>query len=180
VKRFLIFISLSFLALPSYASLTVRVSKRNTVDVAIVNEPVSASVAAIQPFLTRHVDLLVGTDPTVTLRAAHIAPDAALRAIVEAAHVQLVDEHGRLWIRDTKDPSVTLDVKDADVHDILKSMQQQCGIKNLMIDPQVQGSGTFLFRDVPCRTAFDVVLRSLGLSSTVYDNSVVAVNGRSR
>ena len=31
--------------------------------------------------------------------------------------------------------TVTLDVKDAEVRDILKSMQRQCGIKNLAIDP---------------------------------------------
>ena len=37
--------------------------------------------------------------------------------------------------------TVTLDVKDEDVRDILKSMQKQCGIKNLAIDPQVAGRG---------------------------------------
>lgn len=61
-------------------------------------------------------------------------------------------------------PSVTLDVKDADIRGILKSMQKQCGIKNLLLDPDVQGTGTFLFRAVPCRTAFDVVFRSAGLA----------------
>ena len=34
---------------------------------------------------------------------------------------------------------------------ILKNMQKQCGVKNLMIDPQVKGTGTFRFREVPCR-----------------------------
>jgi hypothetical protein len=73
------------------------------------------------------------------------------------------------------EPSVTLDVKDADVHEILKSMQRQCGIRNLMIDPSVQGSGTFLFTAVPCREAFEVVLRSTGLAAETYSNDIVHV-----
>ena len=50
-------------------------------------------------------------------------------------------------------PSVTLDVKDEDVVVILKSMQKQCGIKNLVIDKEVQGKGTFIFHDLPCERA---------------------------
>ncbi len=72
---------------------------------------------------------------------------------------------------------VTLDVKDADVHDVLKSIQKQCGIRNLIIDPGVTGSGTFLFHDVPCRTAIDTVLKTTGLAATSYGN-VVAVRPR--
>jgi type II secretory pathway component GspD/PulD (secretin) len=74
--------------------------------------------------------------------------------------------------------TVTLDVKDAEVRDILKSMQQQCAIKNLVIDPQVQGKGTFFIRDVPCRTAFDIVLRTLGLKSVTDSNTLTAVERR--
>jgi type II secretory pathway component HofQ len=69
--------------------------------------------------------------------------------------------------------TVTLDVKDEDIRVILKSMQRQCAIKNLLLDKDVQGTGTFLFRDVPCRTAFDVVFRSAGLAGTV-DGTVVS------
>ena len=73
---------------------------------------------------------------------------------------------------------VTLDVKDADVHAILKSIQKQCGIRNLVIDPGVTGSGTFLFHDVPCKVALDTVLRVNGLRAKTYSNSVVAVGRR--
>lgn len=66
--------------------------------------------------------------------------------------------------------SVTLDVKDADVRVVLKSMQQQCGIKNLLIDKEVQGETTLLFRDVPCATAFKVVFRQFGLTGQVAKN----------
>ncbi len=63
-------------------------------------------------------------------------------------------------------PTVTLDVKDAEPRVVLKDMQKQCGIKNLIIDPDVpKTAATFDFRDVPCDTAFRVVLRTYGLSS---------------
>jgi type II secretory pathway component HofQ len=74
-----------------------------------------------------------------------------------------------------KPPAVTLDVKDEDIHVILKSMQKQCAIKNLVIDPDVSGKGTFYFTDVPCRTAFDVVLTTMGLAAVVDDDNVTAV-----
>jgi type II secretory pathway component GspD/PulD (secretin) len=74
--------------------------------------------------------------------------------------------------------AVTLDVKDEDVRDILKSMQKQCGIKNLAIDPQVQGKGTFYLRNIPCSTAFDIVLRTFGLRSVTYSSSLTAVERR--
>lgn len=76
-----------------------------------------------------------------------------------------------------KPRGVTLDVKDAEVHVVLKSIQKQCGIKNLVIDPGVTGSGTFLFHDVPCTTALDTVLRVNGLAVKTY-SSVVAVAPR--
>ncbi|HUP46179.1 MAG TPA: hypothetical protein VM779_11775 [Thermoanaerobaculia bacterium] len=75
------------------------------------------------------------------------------------------------------EPTVTIDVKDAEVAVILKDLKKQCGIRNLMIDPNVEGKGTFYFRDVPCRLAFGVVLRSLGLDAS-YSSSVVTVGKR--
>jgi hypothetical protein len=172
---------LLLVSLPAFASVSVRIADSKTIDVAVVREPFSAALRAIQPYLPRPVDLLLGeADPVVSYRAQRIAPMDALRAIVTAAHLELADDNSGLWVRDRKEPSVTLDVKDTDARSILTSMQRQCGIRNLMIDPDVQGTGTFLFRNVPCRLAFDVVLRSLGLMSTVYDNSVIAVSGRTR
>lgn len=74
--------------------------------------------------------------------------------------------------------TVTLDVKDADVRDILKSMQKQCGIKNLVIDPDVKGSTPrLIFKDVPCQTAFRVVFRQFGLAGQV-DATVTSVEPR--
>ena len=61
---------------------------------------------------------------------------------------------------------MTLVVKDAGPREVLQSMKKQCGIKNLIIDPDVPATAaSFYFRDVPCETAFRVVLRTYGLTS---------------
>ncbi|MDQ6803184.1 MAG: hypothetical protein M3041_20460 [Acidobacteriota bacterium] len=77
-----------------------------------------------------------------------------------------------------KSLTVTLDVKDEDVRDILKSMQKQCAIRNLAIDPQVQGKGSFYLRHMPCASAFDVVLRTFGLRAVNYSSALTAVERR--
>jgi type II secretory pathway component HofQ len=79
-----------------------------------------------------------------------------------------------------KPRAVTLDVKDEDVVVILRSMQKQCGIKNLVIDKDVQGKGTFLFRDLPCQRAFDTVFRTMSLRARTYGNDVINVKPRSK
>ena len=76
-------------------------------------------------------------------------------------------------------PTVTLDVKDEDVRVILKSMQQQCGIKNLIIEKEVAGKGTIYFHDVPCATAFKVVFMQFGLAGQL-DSNIVVVEPRPR
>ena len=79
-----------------------------------------------------------------------------------------------------KPPAVTLDVKDEDVVVILKSMQKQCGIKNLVIDKEVQGKGTFIFRELSCDRAFDAVFRTMDLRARAYSNDVINVSPRSK
>jgi hypothetical protein len=74
--------------------------------------------------------------------------------------------------------SVTLDVKDEEVHAILRSMQKQCAVRNLVIDPGVEGRGTFLFHNLPCDKAFEVVTSTLGLQAKEEENSVVTVRRR--
>jgi hypothetical protein len=77
-----------------------------------------------------------------------------------------------------KRTGVTLDMKDADVHVVLKSIQKQCRIRNLVIDPGVTSSGTFLFHDVPCKLALDTVMKTTGLAAESYPNSVMTVRKR--
>jgi hypothetical protein len=164
-------------AAPSFASISVRRSPYapKKVDVFIVRERLTDALDALEMYLPKRVDVLVGTDPVVTYRAEEVAPEAALRAIAKRAKVDLVEEDGRYFVHNPGEQMVNLDVKDAAIDEILKSMQRQCGVKNLMIDPDVQGSGTFMFTDVPCRQAFDVVLRTMGLSAETYSNNIVHV-----
>ena len=83
--------------------------------------------------------------------------------------------------RDARPPSVTLDVKNADVREVLASLKTQCGVKNMIIDPDVPASAaTFYFRDVPCESAFRIVLRTFGLTSQPPVNSVVQVEPERR
>ena len=77
-----------------------------------------------------------------------------------------------------KEPAVNLDVKDEEIRVILKSMKEQCGIKNLLIDKDVAGKGTFILRDIPCSRAFDIVARTMGLAYDIEPNSVVNVQTR--
>ncbi len=164
-------------AFPAFGSISVRRSPYNakTIDVYIVNERVSDAIGAIEMYLLRPVELIVGEDPVITYRAKEVLPESALRALTATAKVELTSDDERYFVRSAGEPTVTLDVKDAEAREILKSMQRQCRIRNLIIDPQVQGSGTFLFNQVPCRQAFRVVLGSLGLSAQTYSNSLVSV-----
>ncbi len=75
---------------------------------------------------------------------------------------------------------VTLDVKDEDVRVILESMQKQCGIKNLILDKEVQGKGTFMFRRLPCKTAFETVFKTMSLRAVTYSSNVVNVSPRNK
>jgi type II secretory pathway component GspD/PulD (secretin) len=75
------------------------------------------------------------------------------------------------------EPSVTLDVKDEDVRIILKSMKEQCGIRNLLIDKEVAGNGTIYFREVSCEIAFRTVFKQFGLTGNV-DPNIVTVEPR--
>jgi uncharacterized lipoprotein YajG len=94
----------------------------------------------------------------VLLLAASPAFAATTKTItVPAREIHVAREH-----------TVTLNVKDEDVHEILASMQKQCEIRNLIVDRDVDARGTFLFRAVPCSTAFKVVFQSLGLGATDY------------
>ena len=62
--------------------------------------------------------------------------------------------------------TVTLDVKDAEARVVLKAMQKQCGIRNMVVDPDVPDTAaSFFFREVPCDAAFRVVLRTYGLAT---------------
>jgi hypothetical protein len=47
-----------------------------------------------------------------------------------------------------------------------------------MIRPGLQGKGTFVLRDVPCRAAFRAVFGTLGVEGRMEPNSVLLVEKR--
>ena len=169
--------ALLLVATPAFASVSVRRStgKPKTLDVYITEERLSDAIGAIEIYLPKHVDYFLGEDPVITYRAKDVTPEKALRNLTAIARAELVIAEDRYQVRSKGEPAVTLDVKDADAREILRSMQRQCGIRNLLIDPKVEGTGTFLFNQVPCRQAFDVVLRSLGLAAQTYSDTMVSV-----
>jgi len=178
MKRALAVLVLAFVALPALATVSLRRLDADHISVNIRDERLSVAVEAIAPMLARGVRVFVGDQPLVSVHETRTTPAAALRAIARAAKLQLFDENGVWVIRDVSELRLTLDVKDADVHEILASMKQQCRIKNLIIDPKVQGEGTFVLHSVPCRTAFDVVTETLSLKLVTYENNVVEVSPR--
>ena len=73
---------------------------------------------------------------------------------------------------------VDLDVKDADVRDVFEVLRLQCGIRNLIIDPGVEGKATFLFKSVECPTALRVVLRTYALETMAGSEARVGTGTR--
>jgi type IV pilus assembly protein PilQ len=59
---------------------------------------------------------------------------------------------------------ISLDVKDADIRDVLRSFGELAGV-NVAIDPEVRGSVTVRLTYVRWEDALDVILRSNGLAA---------------
>jgi type II secretory pathway component HofQ len=64
---------------------------------------------------------------------------------------------------------ISLDVKDADLRDILHTFSQLTGL-NMAIDPDVHGSVTVRLHDVPWDQALDLILRTNGCGYVIEGN----------
>ncbi len=64
---------------------------------------------------------------------------------------------------------ISLNLKDADIKDVLRTFAQLTGL-NMAIDPDVHGSVTVDFVDVPWDQALDLILRQNNLSYTLEGN----------
>ena len=177
----LLLIALVLVAAPVFARTSItRSSTSERLNIAIANETLSSAVKALRPHLAQRVQIAITEDPVIDFTAKNITAADALKGLASAAGATLTLDKGQYWIRKDREGRVTLDVKDQDIRTILASMKTQCGIRNLVIDRDVEGKGTFLFDKVPCRAAFDVVFRTMGLASVDYGNSVVTVGQRRR
>lgn len=174
-------ILIAALAGPAFGAVSVKrtLADAKKLNVNITGESLLVATNALAFYIPEPIEFAAGAERVVTYRGRGLDPVVALQAIVEKAGLRLTLENGTYWIGDRVSSTVTLDVKDGDIRAILKTMQRQCGIKNLILDKDVQGEGTFLFYELPCRTAFDVVFRSMGLSSVTYSPQMISV-GKSR
>ena len=73
---------------------------------------------------------------------------------------------------------ISLNLKDADIKDVLRTFAQLTGL-NIAVDPNVSGSVTVDFVDVPWDQALDLILRQNGLSY-VLEGNVMRVGTLSR
>jgi type IV pilus assembly protein PilQ len=64
---------------------------------------------------------------------------------------------------------ISLNLKDADVKDVLRTFAQLTGL-NIAVDPQVGGSVTVDFADVPWDQALEIILRQNGLGYVLEGN----------
>ncbi len=64
---------------------------------------------------------------------------------------------------------ISLDVKDADLRDILHTFSELTGL-NMVIDPDVRGSVTVRLHDVPWDQALDLILRTNGCGYVIEGN----------
>jgi hypothetical protein len=168
------------IAVPSQAATTLKITRVSSSDqrlnVDIQNAPLSAVVKALELHLVKPVIVETGADRVVTYRASRILPKGLLAEILKQQGLILESRGDWEVIRDPREPSVSMDVKDAEIGFILAELKRQCGIRNLMVDPEVKDQkGTFLFNEVPCTLAFKVVFNSLGLAAQVEPNSVLNV-----
>lgn len=68
--------------------------------------------------------------------------------------------------------NVTLDFKDADIHNVLKILSYKAGI-NIVTTPDVAGTVTIRLVDVPWETALDVILKSYGFGYQRQGNIIL-------
>jgi hypothetical protein len=131
-------------------------------------------VKAIEPHLGERVIVRTEENPVLDFRSPGIEPMAALRQVVSRAGLRLARENDLWVVSDPSEPTLTIDVKDGEVRDIMREVKSQCGIRNLIIDPDVQGRGTFLFNDLPCSQAIRTILATMGLEYEI-DSAVMRV-----
>lgn len=183
IQKLLIASSLLLFSSTAFASPTLRVSRASSTDqrlnVEIQNAPLSAVIRALELHLSKPVAVETGAERLISFRARAILADDLLAAIIGAEKLTLESRDGWLAIRDPHEATVSLNVKDAELGIILRELKRQCGIRNIVVDPDVgERKGTFLFNEVPCSIAFKVVFNSLGLAAQLEPNSVLQVENR--
>jgi hypothetical protein len=122
----------------------------------------------LREFADRRVDLDLRSVPVDDI-LRRVARETGLRIIEDAVTIRLIEP---------EELSVWLDVVDGEIEELVRSLARQCGVRNVMIRPGLQGKGTFVLRDVPCGAAFRAVFGTLGVEGRMEPNSVLLVERR--
>jgi hypothetical protein len=179
VRLFLIsFLALPLLGAPRAPGVKLEVDRpRGTADLVATGASLHDLVGmveirtgkrVIREFADRRVDMNLRSVPVENL-LHRVAREAGLRIIEDAVTIRLVEP---------EELSVWLDVVDGEMEEIIRSLARQCGVRNVMIRPGLQGKGTFVLRDVPCSAAFRAVFGTLGVEGRMEPNSVLLVERR--
>lgn len=171
---------LVLMCVSALAAPVLKISRVSSTDqrlnVVIQDAPLSSVMKALELHLSQPVLVDDAADRMISFRASRILPDTLMKTLVRNAGLDIESQAGWLVVRDPSEPTVTLDLKDAELTLILQEIKKQCGIRNLMIDPEVrEHRGTFLFVEVPCTQALVTIFDSLGLTAEVEANSILTV-----
>jgi hypothetical protein len=129
-------------------------------------------LAALQVHLDQRIVLQFDGDRLVRLTARALPAEEAVRLAARSTGLKVAKTGGSFMLTDPREPVLHMNVKNAEVRDILRSVREQCGIRNLIIDPEVSGQGTFLFTGLPCGEGLRVILASLGLGAEIESGLV--------
>lgn len=158
---------------------TIRIDVDRTTKTADVRATGAALVDLTNAARLRAGTAVSGTIPdrTVTMSLRRVPLDDLVEVILSEAGLSVKREHGALHVRSVEERTASLDLVDADLEPTIRSLAEQCGIPNVMIDPNLKRSGaTFRFREVPCSSAFDVVFSTMRVNGRV-GGSIVVVRG---
>jgi len=105
------------------------------------------------------------TPPTPTLGGEDVFDQAQAGRGVPTTGTRQLSAGQRTF---SGDP-ISLSLKDADIKDVLRTFAELTGL-NIAVDPQVSGTVTVDFVDVPWDQALDLMLRQNGLTFTIEGN----------
>lgn len=135
-----------------------------------VTEDVFAAISPVPPIKSKPAENFVisspapQTPPAATEPATENALDAQQAANIMSASRTLSPEE-----RVYSGEPIDLTLKDADIRDVLRTFAQLTGL-NIAIDPQVRGTVTVEFQDVPWDQALELILKQNGLAFDLDGN----------
>lgn len=155
-------------------SLSIRVDRSSgTADVDAENVNLADLLGAAA---VRSGTILAGSsDRTVTVSLSRIPLEGLVERLAAELGVVLEWRGRTAVLIDAAEKRITLDVVDARATELLPRLAAECGIRNVMIDEDIEGSATFRLIDVPCSEALGVVLRTLGLRAQFEPGNLLVV-----